>query len=102
MKKTGIELVAQERKEQIEKHGFDLKHDLEYKGGQLKMAATYLLTGLNLTWPSSWSEKWKEKFSKKSEIDKLIVAAALVVADIDRLLASNKKDKDKLEKTEDE
>jgi len=37
--KTGIELIAKERQEQIEKHGYDLAHDLNYKNDELIKAA---------------------------------------------------------------
>ncbi len=30
--KSGIELIADERKKQIEKHGYDLAHDKQHKG----------------------------------------------------------------------
>ena len=38
---TGIELIAQERAEQIEKHGYSIGHDELHKSGALaKVAAT--------------------------------------------------------------
>ena len=37
--KTGIELITEERKEQIEKHGFDADHDDNHEGQQLKYAS---------------------------------------------------------------
>ncbi len=42
--KTGIELIAQEREEQIEKHGRNIDYDKEFhKECQIKFAALYAL-----------------------------------------------------------
>lgn len=38
-KKTGVELIAEERKRQIEKHGYSATHDALHSGGQLIEAA---------------------------------------------------------------
>jgi hypothetical protein len=87
--KTGIELIAIERQEQIEKHGFDKDHDEEMSNGQLKDAAAYLLTGELSCFPKDWDEKYHLKFRSKfgNEIETLKVAGALIAAEIDRLQA---------------
>jgi hypothetical protein len=91
--KTGIELIAAERQEQIEKHGFDQLHDSENDSKQLRKAATYLLTGVKDYIPE-WEYKWylklsskiyKAMSSKEGEIELLKVAGALIAAEIDRL-----------------
>jgi len=41
---TGAELIAIERREQIEKHGYTLEHDLEYDTGQLLAFAIAIIT----------------------------------------------------------
>ena len=85
--KTGIELMAQERKEQTEKHGFDQKHDSLHKDYSLLDAAIYLLTGDAGYFPTTWGYDWKKRFDKKAEIDCLVIAGALIAAEIDRRLA---------------
>ncbi|HEY1044974.1 MAG TPA: hypothetical protein VGF79_00950 [Bacteroidia bacterium] len=46
MNKTGIELISDERREQLEKHGWTLEHDSEHTNGELKLAALYALNPL--------------------------------------------------------
>jgi hypothetical protein len=87
--KTGVELIADERKEQVEKHGFTAKGDAQHKHGELKSAAIYLLDGASGKYPSNWSAAIKHRFDAKSEIGKLKVAAALIAAEIDRLQVGN-------------
>jgi hypothetical protein len=86
--KTGVELIAEERQEQIEKHGFDATHDDDqyHSGGELIDAVRYLLTGLPGFWPKSWDKKWEQKFAEKMPgVETLKVAGALIAAEIDRL-----------------
>jgi hypothetical protein len=86
--KTGIELIAIERQEQIEKHGFDKNHDEEMSNGELKDAAIYLLTG-ELKYFPNWDERFHLKFRSKfsNEIETLKIAGALIAAEIDRIQA---------------
>jgi hypothetical protein len=88
--KTGIELIAIERQEQIEKHGFDELHDSENDSGQLKNAAIYLLTGEVSYFPEYWDDKYHKKFRSKfsNEVETLKVAGALIAAEIDRIQAT--------------
>lgn len=87
--KTGIELIAQERQEQIEKHGWDLSNDADYGKGELIDAARFSLTpGKQFLWP--WHDfgigtHFKEKIEKKQRLQQLIVAGAFIAAEIDRL-----------------
>lgn len=85
---TGIELIAEERREQIEKHGFSVANDwMYYKNGELKQAALFYLNPSIFAWPDSWDEGYyKDKIALKDEINKLRVAGALIAAEIDRLL----------------
>lgn len=101
-KQTGIELIAQERKEQIEKHGHttfadthtytdDIKNDLCYA------AAAYVLPDvLKTSWQKTtlghrsnlfpWDEShWKP--SPNDRIKELCKAGALIAAEIDRIQA---------------
>lgn len=91
--KTGIELIAEERQEQIYKHGFSLQADAEfYKNKELKQAGEYCLmlaefpgyVGKNLFWPESWDKHFMFKIHAKAQVDKLIVAGALLMAENER------------------
>ena len=83
--KTGIEQIAQERQEQIEKHGFDSQNDERNTQEELKDTAAFLLTGDLSYFPHTWDQNWIYKFSKKNRIERLKIAGALIAAEIDRL-----------------
>lgn len=86
--KTGIELIAEERKRQIEKEGWSPEHDDQHKNGELAQAAAcYAINKLpvparlSFPWPQHW-DKRKKHDRKKS----LIIAGALIAAELDRLM----------------
>jgi len=85
--KTGIELITEEREEQLNKHNRSKEHDSEHEEGQLKLAAIFALEpfedmkGINLY---GWDE-FTEKVSVKNEVDRLKIAGALIAAEIDRI-----------------
>lgn len=97
---TGIELIAKERQEQIEKHGFSIIEDAEfYKNQELIAAALFCIDGVTLPgsglmtyklWPKSWGQKFKVKIMNKDAIGKLKVAGAFIAAEIDRLQNQSK------------
>lgn len=97
---TVIEEVAAERQRQISKEGWTLEHDDEHTDGSLAdAAACYAATtrafkaegisGSRLhvlfgpLWPKSWADRWYRP--QRSRRRKLIIAAALIVAEIERL-----------------
>jgi len=88
--KRGIDLIVQERKEQIEKHGWD--HDNEYEAGELLRASFFCITLDNEYYPLNWSNWFAEKVIAKRlrmdftsfRIEMLKIAGAFVVAEIDR------------------
>lgn len=92
---TGIELIAQERKEQIEKHGWSLEHDAKYKNGELLQAAKFaeMATGrgigfdgaIGAHWPKGWSNHLRRKIILKTKSQALVVAGAFYMAENDRL-----------------
>jgi len=94
MKKSGIELINQERQEQIEKHGWSLEHDQYYRDHQLIEAAHFCIEqaqikeGLKKTeqheWPSGWDQFFEDKIREKSIVDQYVVAGAFYMAEIDR------------------
>lgn len=106
--KTGVELIAEERKRQIEKEGFTAEHDAKYLCSELTDAAVMYamrgywkdrlnpyIVGINgqpgFMWPFGMesfkpsSEEWP-----KGRIKDLVRAGALIAAEIDRLLNEEK------------
>jgi len=79
---SGIELIAAERKRQIEGEGCTSEHDDQHTDGSLKQAAIAYLGG---TWPKSWSRQG-DKRKEHGPIRRLVIAGALIAAEIDRLL----------------
>lgn len=102
MKKTGIELITEERREQIEKHGWSLEHDQYYKNGQLVEAAHFCLEQAQIKqgskdteqheWPSGWDQYFEDKIRSKSIIGQLTVAGAFYMAENDRLITTEYQD----------
>ena len=111
--KTGIELIADERQEQIEKHGRSIEDDVLYNDGkyviegkdfeepQLPNAAglllltdhedilrPQLLEGYFI--PYGWNKEIWLKMLNKPYKDRLIIAGALIAAELDRLQYSTK------------
>lgn len=89
---TGIELIIKERKEQIEKHGYTFQSDYEMNlKGQLTKAASYLLKEdikqhfvvPTDALPDGWDLKRFEKMCNKGYKERLIIAGALIAAEID-------------------
>ena len=94
---SAITDVLLERQRQIDKEGFELKHDDEHDAGELAGAgAAYALFAANTLHPYSqgdgfdgepppgwcWDEKW---WKPKTPREDLVRAAALIVAEIERL-----------------
>ena len=82
--KTGAELIAQERHEQIHKHGWDANNDAYYGNGELLKAALFSLDSNRFPWPLGWSLHFEEKIKNKDRIGQLKVAGAFIAAEIDR------------------
>lgn len=87
---NGIELIAQERAEQIEKHGRTVQRDVEENRFNQLIDAVIMLLQTNrfkMGLPSFWDGKiWKHMIEKPYK-DRLIIAGALIAAEIDRLQA---------------
>lgn len=88
---TGIEMIAKERQEQIEKHGRTLRADKAYNsqevGGYfpLQCGTIYLLDQHFAHTPTHWDGKLLDKMKSKPYKERLIIAGALIAAEIDRL-----------------
>ena len=89
--KNGVKLIAQERNRQIRKEGWTPLHDRKVHdgGGLAVVAACYAvnkLPGPKIEIPFPWDEQWdkREKHDRKRS---LVIAGALIAAELDRLLA---------------
>lgn len=87
--KTGVELIAIERQEQIEKHGWNLNHDADYGNGELIAAAQFCLNVENYNlWPwhdSGVGTYFYNKIINKPYEQRVIIAGAFCAAELDRL-----------------
>lgn len=90
---SAIEDVAAERRRQVEEEGWTAEHDDQHRGGSMAVAAAcYSLTALpdgpsnefvSSLWPwTGWASKWFKPTDKRRN---LVKAAALIVAEIERL-----------------
>jgi hypothetical protein len=84
---TAIDEIAAERMRQIESEGWSAEHDDEHRGGELALAGAAYATHAAafrdaeaLVWP--WGRKW---WKPKNPRRDLVRAAALIVAEIERL-----------------
>lgn len=89
--KTGIELIAEERIEQMYKHGYDLDHDAMHIHGELrKYAALLCVQGTDAKIIENGEEmedEWNLIIrTSDDDIHRLKVIGALIAAEIDRRL----------------
>lgn len=89
---TGIELIAKERKEQQEKHGISVKNDAQFNSlmvfnglPALPVAVIGLLDDSFQRVPAHWDKKRLEHMRSKPYLQRLIIAGALIAAEIDRV-----------------
>lgn len=99
--KTGIELIAEERQEQITKHHRSIEDDVDYNyNAQLSEAASILCLHpkhdlydsevAEKAVPFDWNEIDFNKMRSKPYKERLVIAGALIAAEIDRLQAEEK------------
>lgn len=102
-KSVGVELIAKERQKQIDKHGFTAEHHVahpewydikQYAGdfNQLQDAAMKLLhvdvRGIKkgeIPEPINWDKEWYLNLCDRPQKERLIIAGALIAAELDRL-----------------
>ena len=83
---TAVNLIALERHEQLNRHGYSIEYDAEQNhDGQLLEAAMYCLTGSQAQWPDNFQQCYMLHIFKKDRIEQLVIAAAFIAAEIDRL-----------------
>lgn len=88
--------IQQERRRQIESEGWSIAHDDAHDSGELaQAAATYALASKKGSyWASQWRELWPwetEWFKPRDRRRDLIRAAALIVAEVERLDRASKR-----------
>lgn len=90
---TGIELIKKEREEQILKHGRTTEKDIrENDSYQLAIGASKLLAypaecNDCISPPEGWDIDLYKKMRGKPYRERLIIAGALIAAELDRLSA---------------
>jgi hypothetical protein len=77
---TPLDVIAAERRRQIEKEGFSPARDDAYDNGELLAAARCYIAGDGTRWP--WAPSWWKPRDRRSN---LIRAGALLQADLERL-----------------
>jgi len=89
---NGIELIAKERKEQQEKHGIGVKNDAQFNSLMLfngiypiPIAVIGILDDSFQHAPAHWDKKMLDRIRKKPYKERLIIAGALLAAEIDRV-----------------
>jgi hypothetical protein len=88
---TGIELIAAERKRQIELKGWTAEHDDTHECNELIQAAvcylhessSYEIGGDPPPWP--WPRRFESGLGRSGYVRSLTKAGALIAAEIDRL-----------------
>lgn len=100
-KSVGVELIAKERQKQIDKHGFTAEHHVAhpewYEEKQLPQAAVSMLlpdlmpNDLISDVPANWDSVWFNNLLERPSKERLIIAGALIAAELDRLDQLEKK-----------
>lgn len=105
---TGAEMIAGERRRQIEKEGWTAEHDDEHDHAEMAWAAVcyaapdsvFVASNLDADfedgvdirlhdpwpWDGQWDKRRKHGRRKNGRIRQLVIAGALIAAEIDRLL----------------
>ena len=104
VRQTGVELIAAERWRQVDVEEWTAEHDADHRDGELAWAACYYampcmifrrcadghpcpITPDEVFLETNWSRAWAKRASK-SRLRQLVVAGALIAAEIDRRLAA--------------
>lgn len=118
--KTGAELIAEERQRQIEKEGWSAEHDEQHTKGELALVAALYASPIQLykkqnlstefsevsfidPWPwfdrventrygdlSTYEVRAWDKRKQHDKLRRLVIAGALIAAEIDRLQRQGK------------
>lgn len=84
---SGMEIIAAERRRQVEREGWTPDHDDEHGRGELAQAAAFYSSPAHVRddglWP--WERQWM-KPTPSDRMRELAKAGALIAAEMDRLL----------------
>lgn len=84
--KSGDELIGEERMEQVFKHNYPIAKDIGRNGnGELIMMAEALIHHKYAMAPDNWDRGKVDKMMGKTYHQRLVIAGALIAAEIDRL-----------------
>jgi hypothetical protein len=88
MPKTGIDMIIQERNDQLTIHNFTVENDVKtHPNGELLRFAHYLISADNAYFPNGFSKDYVHQFFMQPRLKQLAIAAACIAAEIDRLIA---------------
>ncbi|WP_392471288.1 hypothetical protein ACF3OC_07930 [Sphingobacterium cellulitidis] len=92
MEKSGLELIAREREEQLKKHGRTIESDVqENRFKELAQVASALAYPHHYAddfddYPENWDREILANIIQKPYKERLIIAGALIAAELDRLI----------------
>lgn len=91
----GIEMIAEERRRQIEEEGWTAEHDEQHADGELAWAAVCYAAPRDVykheefngvhSFRDPWPWRYWDKREKHDRIRQLVIAGALIAAELDRL-----------------
>lgn len=80
----GHMLIAEERMEQVTKHGRILTIDVKWTNKELLRASMFCMTLNEALWPENMGDELKNKLKAKPYIERLSIAGAFIAAEMDR------------------
>lgn len=99
---TGVELIANERRRQVKEEKYGKVHDDKHTDQSIAMAAAHYAspgealmidhTGAYVEmWPDNWDIEYNKK-DKHGRKKQLVIAGALIAAELDRLIRLEEKE----------
>jgi len=89
--KTVMELIQSEREKQIARHGYSVRHDKIWEGEELAQAAAVYAMPAQKRRVADWPFAMDFYHPESSRVNELIKAAALIVAEIERVTTHEEK-----------
>lgn len=89
--KKVLTMIQIEREKQIARHGYSKEHDKIWVDGELAQAAAVYAMPANKRRVADWPFDMKFYRPELSRVDELIKAAALIVAEIERVTTHEEK-----------
>jgi hypothetical protein len=85
-RKSGDELISEERAEQVLKHNRPIAYDLRanQNGELISMAGALIHDAFDMI-PATWDQIIAKHMMAKTYVQRLVIAGALIAAEIDRL-----------------